>query len=107
MSEPFHPDILRRPERTADEEFRHFLRSEVRGILAWRPEALRYASVTGVHPETGLLYTAYAKYEGPGDISVWIREGAGVEPAQEACSRTVVAAERIAQEEAARKRRRR
>lgn len=51
----------------------------VRQVIAWYPEEVTHACITLQHPD-GRTMTAYAKHEGPGYVSDWIREEPGVEP---------------------------
>lgn len=68
---------------TTDEAFRHMLRVQVRDLFSWHPKEVTHCSVTGRHPETGELWTAYGKRESSADLSVWVRRGTGGEPEEE------------------------
>jgi hypothetical protein len=65
--------------RPAEQRWRDELLRKVREVLALSPD-LSHASITTATPALQVV-TAYAKREGPGNISAWIRETGGVEPA--------------------------
>lgn len=69
------------------------LEAMVRQAIAWNPEA-SHASVSATGPDQR-AYTAYAKREGPGDLSTWIRPGGTVEPLEHERDRYVVAQEKM------------
>jgi hypothetical protein len=87
-----HPQV--ETNMDPDELFRRLLNAQVRDLLAWRPKEVTHASVTAVHPETGEAWTAYGKRERPGDLSVWVRQGGGVEPEKAERNLDLVARER-------------
>jgi hypothetical protein len=89
-------------ERAGMEEFRARLEAAARRLVAWHPEST-HGSITMLGPD-GRQYTAYAKDEGPGYMSVWIREGGGVEPDTSERDRLVVAMEEVEAQRGKRKR---
>lgn len=90
-------------EYTPDEHFRRRLEEAARQVVAWFPEST-HGSITMTGPD-GRQYTAYAKDEGRGYLSVWIRPGGAVEPELAERDRLVLALERIEEEQGKRKRR--
>lgn len=93
---------LRAPheEHPQIESFRARLLATVRHAIAWHPE-LTHASISAQGPD-GATYTAFAKKEGKGEVSAWIRDGGVVEPEQYERDRTVVAQEEIGERRAPR-----
>jgi hypothetical protein len=73
--------------------FRARLLDAARQSLAWHSE-LSHASVSGRDPD-GRMLAAYAKREGPGYVSAWIREGGETEPEQHERDPGYVVLERI------------
>jgi hypothetical protein len=76
MSEPLSRAALRQPRLSPDEFFRQQMKAAVRDVLAWHPKIATHASVSGVHPETGTVWTAYRRRKGRAALKVWLEEGA-------------------------------
>ena len=64
--------------RSPEERWRDDLLLRVREILAWYP-SLTHASITTVDA-SGARVTAYARREGPGYVSSWLRRVDGLDP---------------------------
>ena len=78
--------------RTPEERWRRELEMKARELLAWYPD-LTHASCTAISWD-GRVMTAYAKREGPGDITAWLREEVGVEPERYERDPVIVAREK-------------
>lgn len=74
MGEPITPSVLHQVELSPGDRFFAHLEAAVRDALCWYPEVATHASVSGVHPETGEVWTAYGRRIGPADLEVRVKE---------------------------------
>lgn len=67
--------------RSPERQWRDNVELMVREVVARYPGVVTHASITVQHPD-GRPRTAYARYEGPGYVSFWIREESGEDPVE-------------------------